>query len=44
LAVACSVLTALRKESTGISDPEIIDTPVNNSFAGVIAGMKVGRR
>ena len=44
LAVACSVLTALRKESTGISDPEIIDTPVNNSFAGVIAGMKVRRR
>lgn len=44
LAVACSVLTALRKESTGIGDPEIIDTPVNNSFSGVIAGMKVGRR
>lgn len=44
LAVACGVLAALRKESTGVSDPEIIDTPVNNSFAGVIAGMKAGRR
>ncbi|EGR4070789.1 DNA cytosine methyltransferase [Vibrio cholerae] len=43
LGVACSVLANYRNESSKGQD-NVINMPVNNSFAGVIAGIKNGSR
>ncbi len=43
LGVACSVLANIRNESAKGQD-KIIEMPVNDSFAGVIAGIKNGTR
>lgn len=40
LAIAASVLVNLRGETGEINDEKVISSPVNNSFAGVIAGIK----
>jgi DNA (cytosine-5)-methyltransferase 1 len=44
VAVASVVLSALSKEVNNIEDENLIKCPVNDSFAGVIAGIKLKRR
>ena len=43
-AVAAATLANLRVENDVMSFDEIVDRPVNDSFAGVIAGIKMGRK
>ena len=44
LAVAASVLVNLRGECLEINNENVIQSPVNNSFAGVIAGIKNNKK